>query len=247
MRNVSLAVLILPILHILPTGPAVRPEAPPGRRTEAWYTWSGRRGAKGFFHMVKETTDNADAPIHCTDRFVVRLGDRRLSLSLETFCKDDGRYTPVRIKSKGEGDDEFGTFDTAITWKKTAGHVEGTLKTTRRGRPVTRTLPEGTVSAFSLFHVVRTLPFDKDRPFRFHSLEASELNLKKDHVLTYCGKDRIEHDGKPVEAHKFEQTGRGIRPAQYWVSENRELLRVVMDGSKEFRLATEEKARAHAD
>jgi hypothetical protein len=46
-----------------------------------------------------------------------------------------------------------------------------------------------------------------------------------------------------MKLHKFEESGEGINPIQYWVNDERELVRVVMDGRKEFLLTTEEKAK----
>ncbi len=105
-------------------------------------------------------------------------------------------------------------------------------------------IPERTVTDLALFEVVKTVPFDTDKPFDFNSLEASELNVKQNHRLRYLGEEELIVAGKMTTLHKFEHTGGGIRAGYFWLNDKHELIRVLMDDRKEFLLTTKDKALA---
>ncbi|MFH1731203.1 MAG: biopolymer transporter ExbD [Planctomycetota bacterium] len=198
-----------------------------------WYKYTGRRGMTGHFHVAKRHTGQELAPVEFVHDFVVNVKDKLLSLHLVTLCKDDAFYTPVKITSKGEGDDEFGNFTADIDWRKTDDGTVGTLTTAINGRKLTLALPERTITGFGLFEVVKQRPFKKDDVLKFHSLEASELNLKKDNTLTYVGEEEITLQGKAFKTHKFEQKQGDRLVTEFWLNEKRQLIRVLIDGDKE--------------
>ena len=208
-----------------------------------WYTYTGRRGMTGYLHVTKRATGRKLAPIEFVHDFVVTVKNERLSLHQETLCKDDAFYTPVKITSKGEGDDEFGNFTADIDWRKTDAGTVGTLTTAINGRNRTLKLPERTITGFGLFEVVKQRPFKKDDVLKFHSLEASELNLKKNNTLTYVGQEEITLQGKAVKAHKFEHKQGERLVTEFWLNAKRQLIRVVIDGSKELILTTKDDAQ----
>jgi len=207
--------------------------------TDNWYIWRLSGQPCGYFHMARKSSGDKGAPVLLVNEFVIQARGRRMSLKMETFCKDDAFLTPVRIVSKGEGDDELLSFDAAIDWGAGDG---GLLSTEARGRKVELRLPEGTVTDFALFEVVRGLAFDKAAALEFHSLEASELNLKREHKIAYLGEQEVALGEGKKRLHAFEHTGRGIRPAHFWLDASRRLVRVVIDGRKEFLLATRDDA-----
>ena len=206
--------------------------------SERWYLWLLEGKPCGRYHAVRRETADPKAPVLFVDDFVIHYRGQRMTLHMQTFCRNDSHYTPVRIISKGEGDDELGTFDAKIDW----GENEGTLRTRLRGRWTERKLPPKVVTNFALFEVVRRLPFKKGVVFEFHSLEASELNLKRNHRITYLGKEDVHVWGMVRTLHKFEQAGDGISPAQYWVDDKHELVRFLIDGRKETVLTTKDHA-----
>jgi hypothetical protein len=209
---------------------------------DAWYLWSLSGKPCGYFHAVKKSSEQDTAPVLFVHDFRINAKGQRICLRMQTFCKDDPYFTPVRIVSGGEGE-EATNMDATIE-RPAEGPSAGKLKTTLRGRNIEIDVPEHTVTDFALFEIVRTLPFDKEKVFEFNSLEASELNLKRDHKVVYVGRDELDIEGRKQALHKFEQSGKGIRPCYYWVNEDRQLVRVLMDGRKEFLLTTKEKATA---
>jgi len=229
MRSASARVALLCACGLLAAGAAA------GAEGERWYVWSLRGKPSGYFHVSRGNSRVATAPIVLTHQFVVSYRGKRMSLTMKTLCKADGRFTPVRIESRGEGDDELGTYEAKIDW---GANGEGVLKTELRGRKKELRLPKGTVTGFALFEVVAGLPFRKGVVFEFHSLEASELNLKRDHTIAYLGTETLDVRGKQATLHKFEQKGRGITPVHYWVDDQHRLVRVVMDERKEFLLGS---------
>ena len=225
--------------------------------TDEWYKWSalGRAEATGYFHVVKAASGEKEAPVVFTHEFVAKLQGKRMSLKMQTWCRNDEWFTPMRIVSEGQGSDEFNTFEARINWPAGEGAGRLTARVNTRKEVAVQVLggmvkriemeiPPRTATSFSVFEIVKGRPFDKEKVFEFNSLEAEELNLKKDHKLTYVGPEELEIGGEKVKLHKFEETGGGIRPTQYWVNEAHQLVRVVMDEEKEFLLTTEEKAKA---
>lgn len=206
--------------------------------SERWYLWLHEGKPAGRYQAVRRDTGDPKAPVLFIDDFVIHARGQRMRLTMQTFCRNDSHFTPVRIISKGEGDDELGTFDAKIDW----GETTGALRTTVNGREVHKELPAKTVTSFAIFRIVPRLPFKKGVVFEFHSLEASELNLKRNHRITYLGKEDVHVWGMARSLHKFEQTGDGISPAQYWVDDKRELIRVLIDGRKETVLTTKDHA-----
>jgi hypothetical protein len=205
--------------------------------TENWYRWSIRGKAAGYFHQKKEVRGAGDGQVQITSEFVVVFRGQRMELRMVTTCRNDDTLTPLTIESKGEGNDEFATFTAHIDWSKETGKLSA--KVQGHGT-VEKDLPVRTTTAFALFAIAPRLPFDQENVFRFHSLEASELNLKKNHQLKYLGKETVAIDGKQRKLHKFEQSGDGIQPCLYWVDDEHRLVRVLMDNRKEF-LRTDEK------
>ena len=218
--------------------------AKPG--TDEWYKWSSLRSkeATGYFHMAKGASPDKATPVVFTHEFVLSYQGKLMSLKMQTWSRNDEWFTPVRIMSEGQGNDEFGTFEARIDWPVGDAKGAGRLRAMIGTRKIEFEMPARTSTAFSIFEIVKGRPFDAEKVFEFNSLEAEELNLKKDHKLTYVGPEELEVSGEKVKLHKFEQTEGGRTPVQYWVNEGHELVRVLMDGSKEFLLTTEEKAKA---
>jgi hypothetical protein len=208
--------------------------------SKSWYQWSTKGTPAGYFYLEKEVDKSAAEPVKLKIKFMLKWKGKRLSLEMAIGCLNDEVLSPLSIESSGKGDDEFQTFKAKISWD---GKI-GLLKAKIRDKKIEKQLPERTTTDMAVFDLVRRLPFDKQATFSFNSLEASELNLKKNHQLKYLGKEELEIGGSKQKLHHFEQTGGGISPCQYWVNDRHELVRVLMDRRKEFLLtdqATAEK------
>ena len=214
--------------------------------TDRWYRWSLRGEPAGWFHagcfhVVQKETGDKDAPVLLEHEFVVNWKGKHISLAMQTTCLDDEYLSPVKIVSKGEGDEEMKSFTATIERKKDG---TGKLKAVVGGRGVEMDIPAKTVEGFAVFEIVRKLPFERKKPFEFTMLEGTELNLKPGHEIVYDGQGEIAIDGEKKMLHRFDHTQRGRVRTQFWVDEKHELIRVVMDGHKEYVLTTEEKAKA---
>ena len=245
LRPARLALLTSAVLAaMLGTGlsPVTERARAPAIRVDDWYAYAGR-GITGYLHVVRRPSGDKLAPVLFVHEFAVKWQGEVMSLHLETLCRDDAYYTPIRITSKGEGDeDEFGNFVADIEWRKTPKGMVGALKTAVRGRDRELALPERTTTLFAMFEIAKRLPLKKDNVFKFHALEASELNLKEDQTLSYVGDEEIEFHGETLTAHKFEHRDARRLVTELWFSKKRELVRVRIDEDKEMVLTTKQDA-----
>ena len=211
--------------------------------SDRWFKGGDGRETAGCFHIVRKKSDQQLAPVLLICEFAAVARGKPVSFKMEMLCKDDAWLTPVKLTASGQGDDEFQTFVATIDWLKTDTGLTGTLRTTRRGRETTMAIPEHTAEFFALFDIVCGRPFEKDKVLNLHVLEGTELNLKKDHTLSWVGEEEIHVGDQVVKAHRFELAQANRRPVQYWVNEKRELVRVLIDERKEFLLTTEADAK----
>lgn len=203
--------------------------------TDRWYAFSLSGTPAGYFHVVRRQVPGEAAPVRFEHEFAVKWRGEAMVLRMRTTCKDDPYFTPVKIISEGKGE-EVASFEAHI--------ADGKMRVTADGKEYEEAIPEHTVTDFALLEIIRRLPFRAGVVFQFHSLEASELNLKRNHKITYVGGEELELAGKTVSLHRFEQTGEGIRPCQFWVDDQHELIRVLMDERKEVLLTTEKEAKS---
>ena len=203
--------------------------------TDRWYAWSLSGTPAGYFHVVQRKLPGEAAPVQFEHEFALKWRGEAIYLRMRTTCKDDPYFTPVKIISEGKGE-EVASFEANITG--------GIMRVTAAGEESEKEIPQHTVTDFALFEIIRRLPFRPGTVLEFHSLEASELNLKRDHKITYLGPEELELGGERRSLHHFEQTGKGIGPCQFWVDDRHELIRILMDGRKEFLLTTEKAAKS---
>jgi hypothetical protein len=192
--------------------------------------------------MAKKASGQEGAPVLFVHDLAINQEGARLSVHLQTFCRDDAYFSPVRVVWAGEG---VFAFNVDATIERPAGGPSaGKLKATVDGQELKDDIPEHTVTRFALFEIVRTRPFDKDKVYEFNLLNENGPDVEEDSKVTYIGREELEIEGKKQTLHKFEQTTRGT-PAYYWVSEDHQLVRILWDGRRnEFVLTTKEKALA---
>jgi hypothetical protein len=210
---------------------------------DAWYLCSDDGKPSGYLHMVKKASGQEAAPVlFVHDLAVNRGGPAWSSVHLQTFCKEDAYFSPVRVVWAGKGAFAF-NVDARIE-RPAGGPSAGKLKATVDGEKLEDDIPQHTVTYFALFEVVRNLPFDKDKVFEFNVLKESGPYVEEGHKLTYIGREELDIEGKKQTLHKFEETGDGD-PVSYWVSEDHQMVRMQADaGETEFLRTTKEKALA---
>jgi len=164
------------------------------------------------------------------DKFLIELEGKKVSMDMTQICERDQYLSPLHIECKGEGDDEFQTF--RATFKEGKVHVRG-----ERDQVKVMKIPDGVVTFFAFFRIVTQLPrLNGATYFYDHSLEASEMNLKKGYRVHVIGKETIITDGMSVECWKISQKGGGSREQLYWVTDEGVLQRVLLDGRKQMDL-----------
>jgi len=191
-------------------------------------TGPGSRAKTGEGRVVLKTEVGPDS-ITLDDTFALIYRGKELSLHLTHQCRKDGSLSPVRIESKGEGDDEFGTFVVTIDGEK------ATVRSEDREREME--LPRNVVTWSAFFRLVTLLPREKSSRVSFnHWLESDELNLKKDFLVECMGRDTVQSGEEGITCTKFRLTGGGNSPAYYWVDDDDVLRQVLIDERKLIRL-----------
>jgi len=89
----------------------------------------------------------------------------------------------------------------------------------------TRPTKANITSDWLIFAGVQQLPKD-DAVRTFDMLEACR-NLRDNQKIIYKGKTLYDFGGKKIYLHRFEQTGNGILPYQYYLDENNVLVLVI--------------------
>ena len=158
------------------------------------------------------------------DEIAITYKGKRLSGTITLHCRKDNNLSPTTIESQGEGDDEFGAFVATVD--------KGKAVVRKNGTETTIELPEDTVSTEALMRLVTLIPRKKGTRISFgHSLETSELNLKKDFLLESLGEDTIARGDQEIRCTKFQLTSRQIRPMLFWVKDG-VLERMLFDNRK---------------
>jgi hypothetical protein len=200
-----------------------------GTKTYTYEASQPGSSEKTIMGRVVLKTEMADNAILLTDHFEIEFRAKKLTLDLAHQCKKDNFLSPVRIDSKGEGDDEFGTFVATID-------EEGaTIRSDGRERKME--LPKNVVTWSAFFRLVTLLPRQEGSRISYpYSLESEELNLKKDFMVECLGADIVQSGKEGVTCTKFRLTGGGNNPAYYWVDDDGVLRRVLIDERKLIRL-----------
>ena len=100
-----------------------------------------------------------------------------------------------------------------------------------------------TIPSFNVWAIVSQLPFNKaEGTFRFNSLDETKLYVRKNQVIEYMGEEVAAVNGEKQTLHKFAHIGKRTKPAYYWVNNDRQLVKFVLDEEFEFVMSTKEEA-----
>ena len=200
------------------------------------YTYSLRKpGGEGFETLgtISLATRVTGDSLVLHDVYELKMRGAKLRLELTQTCRRDCFLTPVRIESRGEGDDEFGNF------VATVADGMATIRPQDRGDR-TKRIPPGTITDAAMMRLVTLVPRTPGKTYSYgHSLETSELNLKENYRLTVLEPESIVIAGRAVKCAKFRLAGGGIRPVFYWVGEDGVLQRLMLDDRKIIELKVE--------
>ena len=95
-------------------------------------------------------------------------------------------------------------------------------------------IPERTIPSFNVLAIVPNLKFDRKGTFKFNSLDETKLYVRKNQTINYIGQEEANIKGEKMRLHKFVHQGKGMDPAYYWVNENKELVKILLDGKYSF-------------
>lgn len=188
----------------------------------------GGRSIAGRGRVVL-STEVRDGKVILTDEVKVTYRGESMQLNIVHECRLDNYLSPIRIESKGTGDDEFGTF--VATFRDGAATV-----VSDEGTSVVK-VPEDTVAYLALLRLVTLLPREPGRVYTFdHWLESSEMLLKHDYRIECVGYDSVAHGEKKFRCAKFAVSSQRAQVLEVWVSSRGWILRMILDERKLFEL-----------
>jgi len=160
------------------------------------------------------------------DSYQMIYKGKKMSLDMVHTCRKDKFLSPIRIESKGEGNDEFATFVAMIADRKMTVRSKGLDDSVSE-------FPDGVITMSAMLRLATLLPKKPGSVYTYkYSLESSELNLKKQYRLTVLPPETITCNGQEVMCSKFQVAGGGIHPIYYWVNKQGLLQRVLIDDQK---------------
>jgi len=95
-----------------------------------------------------------------------------------------------------------------------------------------------------MFYLIPTLEFDKTKTTTLNLLTFM-LQQKKNVEIKYIGKETITIDKESKQLHKFKVASGKQGETEFWIDENRELIRILFEGSNEFIRSTANEASTH--
>lgn len=202
----------------------------------------------GYLHAIRKASENADAPILFEHERLIDWKDERMRLKTRTYCQDDHYYYPVKSMATIEQPGKM-TAQVTVKMQKAVPYAcsKSTMKLIYHNGvkeyKLNKNLPPHVVSEYTLLEIVPTLPFVKGTVFEFNFMILEKLKVKKKHKITYLGLDKVQIKGTQQTLHKFEQKGGGIKKVQFWVNDQRQLLRVLKGGKEELLTSTRAEAR----
>jgi hypothetical protein len=220
------------------------------QESDRWYAFNNSRaGSKfagaGYYHIqVVAHPDNPGLMIQRA-RAVMVASSQVFRLEYDsTIDRSTNVPTHIAVRLTPEADDseaEVVAFTIDVDQDKASSQAQlslnfnGEIRNKNIGVPFLTALPGS-------FEIVRQLPFIPGFVYSFDSLEAEEFHVKKDHTIAYLGKQSISINEADRALHVYEQSGKGIQNLTYYLDDDHELVRVLMDGSKEFLLTTKDLA-----
>jgi len=103
-------------------------------------------------------------------------------------------------------------------------------------------IPPRTIPTFNLWAIIPKLPFDRKGTFKFNIFDETKLYVVKKQTVNYLGFTTLNINGENQKLHKFVHKGKGMKPAYYWVNEDRKLIQVRLDDKYTFTISTKEEA-----
>ncbi|MDY7395384.1 hypothetical protein UMM65_09040 [Aureibaculum sp. 2210JD6-5] len=213
----------------------------------------------GYISINKETSTEYAGKVELTTNVNATFGNKPLSFNLETTCDSDKMVMASKFSFDGKID--VNIQDVTFTGERikidknetSFWHFKGDFKDEVEVDPdfkkfafskynTTLKLPPRTVPSFNVWAIVPQLPFDRKGTFKFNVLDETKLYVRRNQTINYLGTTKTNINGEDIKLHKFVHQGDGIKPAYYWVSDDRKLMQVLLDDKYTFTLSTKEAA-----
>lgn len=108
-------------------------------------------------------------------------------------------------------------------------------------------LPPRTIPFFNMWAIIPQLDFDREGTFKFNALDETKLYVKMNRTVNYLGFTQQEEvNGKKMKLHKFVLQGRGQKPSYFFVTEDRKLVKVILDDKYTFMVTDKNTALKNA-
>ena len=216
-----------------------------------WYKASDNQG---YISLEKTVDNNGNSVLKTTVK--ANFDAERLDFVLTTTCDSDKMIEASKLEFDGTIDSNMNTVNFTGNRVKTTRngvfwHFRGDYKNKMSPDPEVKEfikakhessirVPATTIPSFNVLAIVPNLKFDREGTFKFNSLDETKLYVKKNQTINYLSKEKVSVDGEEQELHKFVHQGKGMKPAYYWVNDNKELVKILLDDKFVFTLSNKE-------
>lgn len=218
--------------------------------------WYKAAGNQGYISLETSVDKNGNPVLKTTVK--ASFDNEKLDFSLITTCDNEKMIDASKLEFDGTIDSNMNTVNfTGNRVKKTKNsafwHFRGDYKNQMSPDPEVKEfidskhessirVPAMTIPSFNVLAIVPNLKFDREGTFKFNSLDETKLHVKKNQTINYLSKEKVSIDGVEQELHKFVHQGKGMKTAYYWVNDNKELVKILLDEKFVFTLSSKEAA-----
>ncbi len=216
--------------------------------------WYKSTDNQGFISLEKTFDNKGNAVLKTVVK--AKFDEEKLDFSLITTCDTDKMIEASKLEFDGTIDSNMNTVNfvgnrVKTTKNGTFWHFRGDYKNKMSPDPEVKPfidakhessirVPAVTIPSFNVLAIVTNLKFDREGTFKFNSLDETKLSVKKKQTINYLGQEKVSINGGEQELHKFVHQGKGMKPAYYWVNNNKELVKILFDDKFSFTLSKKE-------
>lgn len=209
---------------------------------------------QGYISLEKTFNENGNPVLITTVK--ANFDQEKLDFSLTTTCDTEKMLNASKMEFDGTIDSNMNTVNFTGNRVKTSKsgsywHFTGDYKNQMSPDPEVKPfikskhassirVPAVTIPSFNVLAIVPNLKFDREGTFKFNTLDETKLYVKKNQTINYLGKMNESINGEVQELHKFVHQGKGVKPAYYWVNDNRVLVKILFDDKFSFTLSKKE-------
>ncbi len=202
---------------------------------EYWYHYILNGVKIGYYHERVSEPDPKTGNIRFTFDWNIIYNNQTITMKSEVLAKNNLYRTPLYIKNAGNAEENM---------NYTAELKGSDLLIKANGYEAEKlAIPTDSVFEPVCFDITRNLHTIRNpAPFRFTSLSMGGPELSRNHELAFSGNSTFTVNGKSYDCRKFILRGESISPAGLWLDSEGFLVRIEMDGRKNYILTTEKEA-----